>query len=58
VPTTTEGLSLVKIDGETQLKINIAQKVFDEFLVDGVYGEYVLGEDLWNEFQFVFAKTS
>lgn len=30
--------------------IKVATKVYLEFKNDGFYGEYVLGEELWNEF--------
>ncbi len=57
IPSETNGMSLVKVDEETQMKLNVAQKVFDALVDDGVYGEYVLGCDLWNEFKAVFTKA-
>ena len=58
IPSATNGMSLVKVDEEMQMKLNVAQKVFDSLLDDGFYGEYVLGEDLWNEFKAEFTKAN
>jgi len=46
--------ALVKVDEQLKLKLTVAQKVFDALVDDGFYGEYALGEDLWNEFQAAF----
>jgi len=56
-PSATEGFSLVKVDEETQVKLNIAQKVLDTLVEDGCHGSYVLGDTIWNEFQAAFAKA-
>lgn len=38
------------------LRLEVAQRVYDALADDGVYGLYVLGEDLWEEFEAKFKE--
>lgn len=40
-----------------QDKLEVAKEVLDVLIDDGCYGGYVLGEDLWEKFQTVFADV-
>lgn len=58
IKSATKGLSLVKVDKEMQIKLNVAQKVFDVLIDDGCQAPYVLGDDLWAEFRAIFTKSN
>ena len=54
-----QGKQIAKLEAElARVKVmnEVSRRVYDAFIDDGCHGDYVLGVDLWREFDSIFSK--